>query len=92
MNKKFFHSIVLFIILIIAFVFYNNKTNNTLPVLAIANYGPHASLDAAIAGFKAQMHTEGFIENQTISYEIADVGFDPSLISQMLNVDSATSI
>ena len=84
MNKKFFYFIAVFIIFITAFIIYNNKTNNKLPVVAIANYGPHASLDAAIEGFKEQMKAEGFIENQTICYEIADVGFDPSLISPML--------
>ena len=56
----------------------NNQTD--LPVVAIANYGPHASLDATIAGFKEQMQQEGFIENKTVHYEIADVGFDASLI------------
>lgn len=83
MKKKFLYFVALFIMLITAFL-YKNKTNNRFPVVAIANYGPHASLDAAIAGFKEQMQAEGFAENQTIQYEIANVGFDPSLIPQML--------
>jgi putative ABC transport system substrate-binding protein len=83
MNKKSFYFIVVFIILMTVVTFFNKKTNNIKKV-AIANYGPHASLSAAIHGFKEQMQGEGFIENQTIGYEIADVGFDPSLISQML--------
>ena len=82
--KKFFYFIAVFIIFITAFTICNNKTHNKLPVVAIANYGPHASLDAAIAGFKEQMRAEGFTENQNIHYETADVGFDPSLIQQML--------
>jgi putative ABC transport system substrate-binding protein len=82
--KKFFYFLAVFIISITAFTIYNNKTHNTLPVVAIANYGPQASLDAAIAGFKEQMRAEGFTENQNIRYETADVGFDPSLIQQML--------
>ena len=82
--KKFLYFIAVFIISITAFTIYNNKRRNTLPVVAIANYGPHASLDAAIAGFKEQMRAEGFTENQNIRYETADVGFDPSLIQQML--------
>lgn len=82
--KKFLYFIAVFIISITAFTIYNNKTRNTLPVVAIANYGPHASLHAAIAGFKEQMRAEGFAENQNIHYETADVGFDPSLIQQML--------
>lgn len=82
--KKLLYFIAVFIISITAFTTYNNKTHNKLPVVAIANYGPHASLDAAIAGFKEQMRAEGFTENQNIHYETADVGFDPSLIQQML--------
>jgi putative ABC transport system substrate-binding protein len=85
MNKKFFYFIAVFIILISAFIIYNNNTKHRLAVVAIANYGPHASLDAAIAGFKQQMQAEGFIDKQTIRYEMADVGFDPSLIPQMLS-------
>lgn len=84
MKKNFLYFLAVFIILITASIVYNNKTNNNLPVIAIANYGPHASLDEAIAGFKDQMQAEGFTENQTIRYETADVGFDPSLIQQML--------
>jgi putative ABC transport system substrate-binding protein len=82
MKRKFI--IVTFIILIITFIIYDNITTNKLPMVAIASYGPHSSLNAAIDGFKLQMHAEGFIENQNISYEIADTGFDPSLIPQML--------
>ena len=82
--KKFFYFIIVFIIFIAAFIIYNHNIHNKLPVIAIANYGPHASLDAAIVGFKEQMQEEGFTENQNIRYESADVGFDPSLISQML--------
>lgn len=52
--------------------------------MVIANYGPHASLNAAIEGFKKKMHANGFIENKTIRYEISDVGFDPNLIPQMI--------
>jgi putative tryptophan/tyrosine transport system substrate-binding protein len=63
---------------------FNRNQNKKLPVIAIANYGPHASLDAAITGFQEQMRVEGYFENENIQYEIADVGFDPSLIPQML--------
>lgn len=85
MQKIFTYYIAAFIVLAAAFIIYNNQKNhNNLPIIAIANYGPHSSLDAAIAGFKEQMKVEGFIENQNIHYEIAHVGFDPSLISQML--------
>jgi putative tryptophan/tyrosine transport system substrate-binding protein len=55
-----------------------------LPVVAIANYGPHASLEATIQGFKEQMILEGFIENKTVRFDIADIGFDQALIPQMI--------
>lgn len=84
MNKKIFYFIAVFIILISAFIAYKDN-NNKLPVVAMANYGPHASLDASINGFKQQMQTEGFAEGKTVSYEISDVGFDSSLIPQMLS-------
>jgi putative ABC transport system substrate-binding protein len=84
MKNKILYLIAVVMILTMALIIYNNKVSNKVPVVAIANYGPHASLDATIAGFKDQMKAEGFIENETIRYEIANVGFDPSLISQML--------
>lgn len=84
MKKKFFYFIAVFITLITAFVVYNNNADNKLIVVAIANYGPHTSFDAAIAGFKEKMQAEGFNENQNICYEIADIGFDHTLIPQTI--------
>jgi putative tryptophan/tyrosine transport system substrate-binding protein len=81
MNKKFLYFALLSIIFITILIFRDKKK---LDIIAIANYGPHSSLEATINGFKEQMQAEGFIENKNISYEIADVSFDPSLISQML--------
>ena len=71
-SKKFFYFIAVFIISITAFTI-TIRQHNTLPAVAIANYGPQASLDAAIAGFKEQMRVEGFTENQHIHYETADM-------------------
>lgn len=55
-----------------------------LPLIAIANYGPHPSLEASIAGMKQSLASQGYIENKTVRYKIADVGFDPALIPQMI--------
>ncbi|MDR1031864.1 MAG: ABC transporter substrate-binding protein [Holosporales bacterium] len=60
------------------------STREDLPLVAIANYGPHASLEASLRGIKAELADCGLIEGKTIRYEIADVGFDPTLISQMI--------
>jgi putative ABC transport system substrate-binding protein len=81
MNRKNFAAIT--VIACIVYGFYFNKSND-LPIVAIANYGPHASLEASIRGAKKELAEQGFIEGETLKYEIADVGFDPSLISQML--------
>lgn len=81
--KKFFLiTMACLIIGLISFNYFTEKT--TLPLVAIANYGPHASLNAAIAGIKAALQKEGFIENQTVRYEILDVGFNATLIPQMI--------
>jgi putative ABC transport system substrate-binding protein len=56
-----------------------------LPVVAIANYGPHPTLEASIKGLKEHLAACGYVENKTIRYEISDVGFDQTLISQMLS-------
>lgn len=73
------------LLLTIVMIYAAFKINdNSLPVIAIANYGPHPSLDNTIKGFKMQMRDEGFVENKTIRYITADVGFDSLLIPQML--------
>lgn len=85
MHRKLIYFAAVLIILVPALIIYSNQSDqNKLPVIAIANYGPHSSLEATIYGFKAQMHDSGFVEDQNIHYEIADVGFDPALIPQMI--------
>lgn len=60
------------------------KKNSHLPIVAIANYGPHVSLDTSIKGIQEELAKQGFIENKTVHYEIVDVGFNPALIPQMI--------
>ena len=83
-KKSLFLSVALSLTLALLLKLYLVK-NHHLPLVAIANYGPHASLNAAISGFKSQMATEGFIENKNIQYIQTDVGFEQSLIGQMLS-------
>ncbi|MDR1361913.1 MAG: ABC transporter substrate-binding protein [Holosporaceae bacterium] len=71
------------VVLIVGGIIYSSK-NNELPLVAIANYGPHASLDASLRGLQAELRDQGFLEGKTIKYEIADVGFDASIIAQMI--------
>jgi putative ABC transport system substrate-binding protein len=84
MNKKniFISTIAAVTTLSIAVFGFNSKKD--LPIIAIANYGPHASLEASLRGVKIELEKNGFIENKNIRYEISDVGFDPALIPQMI--------
>lgn len=78
--------ILIILSFITAFVFfeYKNSSKQKLPLVAIANYGPHSSLQDSIKGIKEELSSQGFIENKNITYDIVDVGFDSSLIAQMI--------
>jgi putative ABC transport system substrate-binding protein len=64
--------------------YYIQKSENALPLVAIANYGPHASLEAIITGLKEGLAEKGFVNKETVRYDVMDVGFQPALIAQML--------
>lgn len=80
---------LLIIILLIAsffLYFYSKKSaDSNLPLVAIANYGPHSSLTDSIKGIKEELERQGFIENENIRYDIDDVSFDSNLIPQMVS-------
>lgn len=73
------------LIVLIVLLLINFQNTNKLPIIAIANWGPHSSLDATVAGIKEQMAQEGYADGKNIKYETVDVGFDPSLIPQMIS-------
>ncbi len=60
------------------------QKHSTLPLVAIANFGPAPSLNASIDGIKAALKQRGFRENETVRYEIQDVSFDTAQIPQMI--------
>lgn len=62
----------------------NGSTKNTLPIVAVASYGPDNTLDRSILGLKAALSEQGFRENDKIRYEISNANFEPTLIEQML--------
>lgn len=66
------------------FLFFAFPKPQTLPLIAIANYGPHHSLNNTLLGIKAGLAEKGFTENQQIQLEISDVNFELTLIPQML--------
>lgn len=77
---------ILFIIIIaaITIALLMQQKKSTLPLVAIANYGPHASLENTVIGIQQSLENKGFIEGKNIEYSITDVGFDTSLIPQMI--------
>ncbi len=72
------------LLVVLAINFNSNNTNKEIPLIAIANYGPHSSLQETIDGIKSELTKLGYIENKNIRYEISDVNFETSLIIQML--------
>lgn len=84
MNKKIL--LLLGVIACSAFALFSIRDENDgVPVVAIANYGPHASLEDSIKGFKTRMVDLGYVENKDVRYILVDVGFDTSLIPQTIS-------
>jgi putative tryptophan/tyrosine transport system substrate-binding protein len=52
--------------------------------VAIANFGPHGSLEQVIAGFKSALADKGYVEGKTVSYDYSHCNFDSALIPQVL--------
>src|SRR5688572_25040040 len=52
--------------------------------VAIANFGPHGSLEQVIGGFKSALAEKGFVEGKNVTYDYSHCNFDPSLVPQVL--------
>lgn len=83
-KKHIYRILLVFAALISIIIFYKSNNTQNLPVIAVANYGPHPSLTDTIEGMEIQLKEEGFVENKNIKYEIKDVNFNTSLIPQMI--------
>lgn len=83
-SYKFYATSVALVIVICLFLFQSQEKRSSIPLLAIANYGPHSSLHQTIDGIKLELAKLGYVEGKNIKYEIADVNFETSLIIQML--------
>lgn len=83
-----FRSILLTIVVVLGIggFFGYNYYQSQLPFIAIANYGPHASLEEAIEGVRKGLGSEGFVDKKDIRIQVQDVGFDTALIPQMLSL------
>jgi putative ABC transport system substrate-binding protein len=53
--------------------------------VAIANFGPHGSLDQVIAGFKNALTEKGFTEGKNVAYDYSHCNFDPALVPQVFS-------
>jgi putative ABC transport system substrate-binding protein len=76
--------ISLFTFLVFNHVQKHSSTKTKIPIVAIANYGPHSSLQESINGIQEELAHQGFIKDKTIHYEIMEVNFDTTLIPQMI--------
>ncbi|KAF8818213.1 ABC transporter substrate-binding protein [Rickettsia endosymbiont of Cardiosporidium cionae] len=85
-NKKLIVYCLALVVLLVIFIPYIISTENRVntPLIAIANYGPHSSLIDTISGIKSNLEKLGYKENQNIRYEITDVNYDISSITQMI--------
>lgn len=61
--------ITIIIILFVAIDRYQHYSPKDLPLIAIANYGPHETLISTIHGLKKQMEQEGFVESD-VSFQL----------------------
>ncbi len=68
---------VIVVIIAIAITLKSSKVRSDLPRVAIANYGPHITLQETIDGIKEQLQND-------VEFEIIDVNFEHTLVPQML--------
>src|SRR5690606_10205115 len=53
-------------------------------LIAIANFGEHPALRAAVEGFKAEVVRQGFVEGMDVVFDDQHVNFGRTLIPQLL--------
>jgi len=53
-------------------------------LIAIANFGEHPALRAAVNGFKAEVLRQGFTEGKDVAFDDQHINFDRTLIPQLL--------
>ncbi len=53
-------------------------------LIAIANFGEHPALRAAVDGFKKEVTRQGFVEGRDVAFDDQHVNFDRTLIPQLL--------
>jgi putative ABC transport system substrate-binding protein len=53
-------------------------------LIAIANFGEHPALRAAVNGFKAEVVRQGLVEGKDVAFDDQHINFDRTLIPQLL--------
>src|SRR5436189_1103926 len=53
-------------------------------LIALANFGEHPALRAAVNGFKAEVVRQGFVEGKDVAFDDQHINFDRTLIPQLL--------
>src|SRR4051812_48740720 len=53
-------------------------------LIAIANFGEHPALRAAVDGFKAEVKRSGMVEGKDVAFDDQHINFDRTLIPQLL--------
>lgn len=89
MRNKYIFGLTILVIVVCVLIKISDFSSqsipsNNLPLVAIANYGTHASLNDSITGLKEELVRHGYIEHKNIEYLVVDVGFDTALIPQMI--------
>jgi putative ABC transport system substrate-binding protein len=58
-------------------------------LIAIANFGEHPALRAAVEGFKGEVVRQGFVEGRDVAFDDQHINFDRTLIPQLLTSAAA---
>lgn len=58
-------------------------------LIAIANFGEHPALRAAVDGFRKEVVRQGFVEGRDVAFDDQHVNFDRTLIPQLLTAAQA---
>lgn len=59
--------------------------DSDIPLVVIANFGPHTFLNETIIGTKQALTRSGFFEKKNIRYVVMDVGFNVESIDEMMH-------
>jgi putative ABC transport system substrate-binding protein len=83
-KKNLISLVILSVVIVVTLLFFKQPKSREVKNIAIANWGPHSSLEETIRGIQEGLVQAGYKEGEQVHFEISHVNFDPSLIGQML--------